>query len=137
MEEEEYENEDGEDLTELHKDAVERLQPLAVKLVEEMEAVGLYIEPPGISFGSSVTDPEILKTKNAREITEEREGFFVLIGRFRLGDVCWSDRVLDPEGYAMRTEIESTQNLDSYRESAAERARRMIEQFGQEDEDED
>jgi len=124
---EEMDENDEERFDELHREKIENLRPLMDSVIEALEGMGLYAL--NLGMGSSVQDVETLENQTAKEIVESGAGQFVIMGQFRIGDVAFTDRVLDPDGYAMRTDISSITGPDMNKTSVEDAVERLKDKF--------
>lgn len=106
------------------------------QLVHDLEKIGLYVQ--GLSMGGIPNSEDIAEKIMNGEITEEdaiKNGladFHILIST-RIGDVAWSDRVLNPESFTERKEFEMI--VPESKEIDLDEIRRELEEWDAEDRD--
>lgn len=71
-------------------------------LSDAAEKLGLYIAGCDVTGSAS---EEAVAQNPLIELINQGEEFYIKM-QFTIGDVAWTDRVLDPEGFKSNTEIE-------------------------------
>jgi len=106
----------------------EPFEALSEQVIANLEKVGLYVE--GVTVGGFPRSEEVVEQLTSGEISEREamdQGlveFQLLIGA-RIGNVAWSDRVQNPEGFAERKAFEMV--VPSEKEISLEEIRRDLE----------
>ena len=95
---------------------MEQFDELKDNLVERMEQLGLYAE--SVQIGTTSELDEDVEDFDPRSAIESGEAEFLVIGLFRLNELAWSERVLEPEKFS----------LDSQFRMAAPSNKEMLEQ---------
>lgn len=92
----------------------EELRILAKKVEESFEKIGLYITAAMCEHdGKPLEDNDSLKEKL-------KDGGTVLINAaFRIGDLAWSERILEPENHKLNKEFSMIMSDDTDIEAAA------------------
>lgn len=75
---------------------------LIEQVTERAEKMGLYVRHVAVS---SSADPEEMEKGDPRELMEAGAEFIVQIA-FQIGEVAWTDRILNPDAYDERKQFE-------------------------------
>ncbi len=78
----------------------ERIGTLVEKVHEVMEDLGLY----SLGYQIGTNNPDLVSEEgdidhDVRALIEDGEASFVLSAAFRINDMAWSDRILDPDKF--------------------------------------
>lgn len=107
----------------------ERINLLVQKVHEAMEDIGLYSLDYSVGTNSAEVLQKAAEDSNdfdVRQLIESGEASFVLSGAFRVNELAWSDRVLDPEAHDLDRQFrrmmpsEAEMKLERLRQLAAE-----------------
>lgn len=81
----------------------DRINALVEKVHEAMDDLGLY----SLNYAVGTSNPDVSEMDNPdiRSLIESGEAQFVLIGTYALNEMCWTERILDPDKFDERKQF--------------------------------
>lgn len=99
------------------------MEKLLTELEKEAAKVGLYMREVSVGTPDQSVVAEGEQINSEKVIQALKDGKeFVVVATFSVGDLAWSDRILNPEDYEVKKEFKKiVPNINELREDALRR----------------